>query len=123
MAERPRAQGTPAGLTNWVSGERYVFHEGDDALRWETYIARPGDGPPEHSHPRQEERFLVRSGVMGVRVGGRESELREGEELLVSPGASHRVWNTGQGELHATVEMRPATPRFRAFLEAGAALP
>ena len=122
MAERPDARGTPAGLTNRISGERYVFHEDNDALLWETHIARHGDGPPEHSHPRQEERFLVRSGAMGARVGGREATLREGEDLVVPPGTPHRVWNAGQGELHAIVEMRPAAPRFRAFLEAGATL-
>lgn len=123
MAGKPRAEGTPTGPTNPISGERYVFYGGDGALRWETYVARPGDGPPEHLHPRQEERFLVRSGAMGGRVGGREATLREGEELVVPPGTPHRIWNTGRGELHVTAEMRPAAPRFRAFLEAGAALP
>ena len=43
--------------------------------------------------------------------------------MVVPPGARHRVWNAGRGGLHATVEMRPAAPRFREFPEAGAALP
>lgn len=125
MAEEQPAEGMPAGLTNRISGERYVFREdaGDGVLRWETYIAQTGDGPPVHLHPRQEERFLVRSGAMGARVGGRQTTLREGEELVVPSGTPHKVWNVGRGELHATVEMRPAAARFRAFLEAGAELP
>lgn len=119
-----RAEDTPGVLTNPVSGERYVFREdaGNGALRWETCIAGRGDGPPEHLHPQQTEHFLVRSGTMGASFRGREVTLGEGEALVVPRGVAHRIWNAGGDELHATVEMRPAAPRFREFLEAGAEL-
>lgn len=118
------AEDTPGDLTNPVSGERYVFREdaGDGALRWETYIAGRGDGPPGHLHPHQTERFQVRSGTMGASFRGREVTLGKGEALVVPRGVAHRIWNAGGDELHATAEMRPAAPRFREFLEAGAAL-
>jgi deazaflavin-dependent oxidoreductase (nitroreductase family) len=125
VEDEPRA-GKSAELSNPISGERYVFREGagGEALCWETYIIEPGAGPPEHLHPRQEERFLVRTGAMGARLGRQSLVLREGEELVVPPGLSHKVWNAGEGELRASVEMRPAQPsaRFREFLQAGSAL-
>ena len=93
-----------AGATNPISGERYAVGEdsNDGVLRWETYIAKRGAGPPGHPHPRQEERFVVRSGSMGTSVGGREAVLREDEEPTVAPG-----YPTGLGTWGRTSCTRP----------------
>src|SRR5215471_10863549 len=42
--------------------------------------------PPEHVHPRQQERFEVISGSLGVRINGREQVLHASESVAVPPG-------------------------------------
>ena len=64
--------------------------------------------PPEHVHPRQEERFEVISGSLGVRAAGRDQVLSAGESVAVPPGTPHTIWNAGEGETHLLVEFRPA---------------
>ena len=50
-------------------------------------------GPPEHVHARFAERFHVASGSVQVELEGGSRTLGAGEELLVPPGARHRLWN------------------------------
>lgn len=77
-------------------------------LRFEQFV-RPHHAPvPDHVHARQEERFVVVSGRMGVRAAGTEKVLGAGEEVVVPPGTPHTFWNAGDGELHHVVELRPA---------------
>jgi hypothetical protein len=57
----------------------------------------------------QEERFEVVSGVLGVRVGGRELNLEEGQSAVSPPGVPHKWWNPGEEEeVRFVVELRPA---------------
>ena len=71
---------------------------------------------PEHVHLRQEERFVVISGRMGVRAAGNERVLGPDEEVIVPPGTPHTLWNAGDEELHHVVELRPAL-KSEAFFE------
>ncbi len=77
-------------------------------LRFEQVVQRDHAPVPAHIHPRQEERFRVLSGRMGVESGGRGQVLEAGEEISVPPGTPHTFWNAGDGELRHTVELRPA---------------
>ena len=81
-----------------------------ELLRFEQLVQKGHTPVPAHLHPRQEERFVVLSGRMGVRSGGRERVLEAGEEAVVPPGTPHTFWNASQGEeeLRHTVELRPA---------------
>jgi mannose-6-phosphate isomerase-like protein (cupin superfamily) len=72
--------------------------------------------PPEHVHPRQEERFEVISGSLGVRAAGRDQVLSAGESVAVPPGTPHTIWNAGEGETRLLVEFRPAL-QTEAFFE------
>ena len=113
-------------FANGASGARYVIRqtgaETDGALAaLEDHVGPGTDGPIPHVHPDQTERFIVRSGLLGLRVGGRDVVLAPGEELSVGPGIAHKLRNAGDDELHITVEMRPAL-RFAEFLETAAAL-
>ena len=85
-------------------------------LQFEQFVR--GDNPevPEHVHTRQEERFVVLSGRMGVRAAGNERVLGPGEEVIVPPGTPHTFWNAGGEELHHLVELRPAL-KSEAFFE------
>ena len=81
-----------------------------ELLRFEQFV-RPDHAPvPDHVHGRQEERFRVLCGRMGVRSGGRERTLEAGEEVVVPAGTPHTFWNASRrGEvLHHVVELRPA---------------
>ncbi len=78
--------------------ERIVFRRtagemGGRLLRLEMFAAPGGAAPPEHLHPRQEERFETVSGVLRARVGGQERDLRAGQSMVVplafpTPGGS-----------------------------------
>ncbi|MDQ3302734.1 MAG: cupin domain-containing protein, partial [Actinomycetota bacterium] len=61
------------------------------ALRGE-YFAAPCASVPEHAHRRQEERFEVVSGTLGVRVGGRELSLSPGQNAVGPPGVPHECY-------------------------------
>ena len=113
-------------FSNAASGERYVFRQtgtetGGALVVLEDYLGPGTEGPQAHVHPRQEERFIVRSGLLGVRIGDREHVLAAGEAIAAAPGVAHKIRNAGDDDLHITVEMRPAL-RFAQFLAAAAAL-
>jgi mannose-6-phosphate isomerase-like protein (cupin superfamily) len=76
--------------------------------------ARPA--PPEHSHPKLEERFSVERGRMGYVLGDRRLEARPGEVVVVPPGTNHTFWNAGDDELVVVGEVSPAM-RFEDFVE------
>jgi quercetin dioxygenase-like cupin family protein len=100
-------------IENPVNGERITWVEtaaGTDgnllsfdlALRPEAAVA------VEHRHPRQEERFSVTTGRIGLSVAGEERILGVGEEMAIAPGVAHRWWNVDAGESIVRVELRPA---------------
>ena len=84
-------------------------------LRFEQFVRANHAPVPAHVHGRQEERFVVVSGRMGVRSGGRDRVVEAGEEAVVPPGVPHTFWNAGGEELHHLVELRPALESERFF--------
>ena len=96
-----------------MTGERIVFGEtgrttGGRLLRFELFVApggRVGGGP--HKHP-YEERFWVRRGALGCRIGLRRWRLEADQSIRVPPGRTHYLWNATLDEAHAVVELRPA---------------
>lgn len=102
-----------AEIENPVNGERITWVETagssegsvlafDLALRPDAAVA------VEHCHPRQEERFSVTTGKIGLSVAGEERELSAGEEAAIAPGVAHRWWNVDAGESVVRVELQPA---------------
>lgn len=85
-------------------------------LRFEQFVRGNNPEVPEHYHLRQEERFVVVAGRMGVRAAGSERVLGPGEEVVVPPGTPHTFWNAGDEELHHVVELKPAL-NMEAFFE------
>ena len=72
--------------------------------------------PPLHSHPRQEERMEVVSGVLDYRLGDRVLKAGAGEVAVVQAGVAHTWWNSGSERLVTRVELRPALG-FETFME------
>jgi mannose-6-phosphate isomerase-like protein (cupin superfamily) len=77
-----------------------------EVLETEEWLA-PG-GAVGIRHPRQEERFSVLSGRLGLHVGRDTRILRPGEALTIEPGVAHRFFNPGDEEAHFLGEVRPA---------------
>lgn len=100
-------------LVNPATGLRTVFRETADTTGGELlqvdWIGRPGWATgPDHVHPRQEERFEILSGRLGLRAAGVERNYAAGEVIVVPAGVPHAAWNAGDGEVHVLVDFRPA---------------
>lgn len=102
-------------IENPATGERIEFRttaadSGGESLTFDYHLAPGGfaTGQYSHVHPRQEERFEVRKGRLGVRIDGDEWTATPGTRFAVPERTPHTVWNAGDSEMRATVEIRPA---------------
>jgi quercetin dioxygenase-like cupin family protein len=108
-------------LVNPVTGLRTVFRktarDTDGELLQVDWIGDPGwTTGPDHVHPRQEERFEVLSGRLGLRVDGVERIYGVGKVIVAAPGSAHAAWNAGSDdEVHVLVDFRPALRTETAF--------
>lgn len=73
---------------------------------------------PPNVHPSAVEYFYVLKGEGKAVVGGQMVEIRTGSFLIVPPGLSHEVHNTGQGRLYVLTTMVP-DEKFSAMIKAG----
>jgi quercetin dioxygenase-like cupin family protein len=108
-------------LVNPVTGLRTVFRKtaretGGELLQVD-WIGEPGwSTSPDHIHPRQEERFEIISGKLGLRVEGIERIHGAGEVIVAAAGSAHAAWNgSSEDEVHVLVDFRPALRTERAF--------
>ncbi len=79
-----------------------------DLLVLEARYAPRGERPPAHLHPAQDERFEILEGILRVRIGGEERDVRAGETLSVPRGTAHCMWNPRDEPVRARWETRPA---------------
>ena len=68
--------------------------------------AKPGQGPPLHSHPYVEVAFTL-EGTATITVGGEEREVQAGGIVVIPARCSHRFVNSGdtilrQIDVHAS---------------------
>jgi mannose-6-phosphate isomerase-like protein (cupin superfamily) len=108
-------------LENPVTGERLLFHKtssdtGGEAVVFEAFVDPGGFVAATHLHPHQEERFEVRAGSVGFRVGHDEVVAGPGDRVTVPAGTAHRFWNAGATEARFVCEVRPAL-RFEQLIE------
>jgi mannose-6-phosphate isomerase-like protein (cupin superfamily) len=89
---------------------------GGELVRCRVRVAPARPAPPEHSHPKLEERFIVEQGRLGYVLGNERLEAKPGELVVVSPGTNHTFWNAGPDQLVVVSEIRPAL-RFEDFVE------
>jgi quercetin dioxygenase-like cupin family protein len=107
-------------LLNPVTGLRTVFRKTAEETSGELlqvdWIGEPSwTTGPDHVHPRQEERFEVLSGRLGLRADGIERVHGVGDVIVVSAGSPHAAWNAGDDEVHVLVDFRPALRTETAF--------
>ena len=77
-----------------------------DLLEMEASYGGTGGPPPEHVHPRQDERFTVLDGKLRTVIGGVERDYEAGESFDVPAGTPHQV--NAQGPARVRWEVRPA---------------
>jgi quercetin dioxygenase-like cupin family protein len=103
----------PDVIVNPVTGEQISFkkraRDTDGALLEFELLMRPqGIAMPAHMHPRQEERVEIVAGTVGLRLGGEERHLNQGDVVSLPPGIPHALRNEGDGEARVLIQARPA---------------
>jgi quercetin dioxygenase-like cupin family protein len=64
--------------------------------------------PPEHYHPRQEERFELLSGILAAKIGDQEFRFEPGDQSVVPPGTPHWMHNISDEPARLLWQTRPA---------------
>lgn len=78
----------------------------------------PGtSGPPFHVHVDSRETIVVKSGLLGVRIGREKFDVPPGENAVVPAGAWHTWWNAGNEPLETSGRAVPASDLDR-FIQA-----
>ncbi len=77
-------QRTGLGLVTRINEPEYCS-------KW--LVLLPGQTCPEHYHRAKKESFFVHSGIVGMRVDGREFTLAPGHSFTLEPGARHEFWS------------------------------
>jgi mannose-6-phosphate isomerase-like protein (cupin superfamily) len=100
-------------LNNPVNGERIVWVQTAESssgqvLSFDLHLKPGAAVAARHSHRRQEERFAVSAGTVGVEIGAVQTVVGPGEDAVVAAGVVHRWWNAGEEEAIVRVELRPA---------------
>ena len=88
----------------------------DDLLEMEALYTGRGRFPPEHYHPRQDERFEVLEGAVRAVVNGEELRYVAGERFEIPAGTPHQMAGDGPARVHW--EIRPALRMAEFFEEA-----
>jgi quercetin dioxygenase-like cupin family protein len=89
-------------------GMSHEFHGEKEGAPFSAYIvsAKPGQGPPLHTHPYVEVAFTIEGCAM-ITVGDETREVRAGGIAVIPAGTPHRFINSGdtvlrQIDVHAS---------------------
>ena len=119
MAEDTRAVDSLGGehiaagyrtLINQGTGEQiqFIAAVGDEDVVRFNWSSVPGGAIPEHTHPYQEERFMIDAGEANFTLDGEQRVVGAGEAITVPVGVRHSETNAGSVPVEGTVELRPA---------------
>jgi mannose-6-phosphate isomerase-like protein (cupin superfamily) len=92
-------------------GMSYEFHGEKHDAPFSAYIvkARPGQGPPLHTHPYVEVAFTI-EGCATIPVGNETREIKAGAIVVIPANTPHRFVNSGDTTLHQ-IDVH-ASPKF-----------
>jgi mannose-6-phosphate isomerase-like protein (cupin superfamily) len=89
-------------------GMSHQFHGEKEGAPFSAYIvnAKPGQGPPLHTHPYVEVAFTI-EGCATITVGDETREVKAGGIAVIPAGTPHRFVNSGatvlrQIDVHAS---------------------
>ena len=100
-------------IENPVTGERLHFlatsaDTGGEKVVVEVTVRPDGFVAAAHVHPQQDERFEIREGRVGLRLGRQTIEAGPGDVVVVPAGMVHKFWNAGDTDARFVAEVRPA---------------
>ena len=92
-------------------GMSYEFHGEKEGAPFSAYIvtAKPGQGPPLHTHPYVEVAFTI-EGCVTIMVGDETREVKAGGIVVIPAETPHRFVNSGDTILRQ-IDVH-ASPRF-----------
>ena len=92
-------------------GMSYEFHGEKHNAPISAYLvnAKPGQGPPLHTHPYVEVIFML-EGCAQVTIGGETREVNAGSIAVIPANMAHRFVNSGETMLRQ-IDIH-ASPRF-----------
>jgi quercetin dioxygenase-like cupin family protein len=92
-------------------GMSYEFHGEKQGAPFSAYIvnAKPGQGPPFHTHPYVEVAFTL-EGCAAITVGDETHEVKAGGIVVIPANTPHRFVNSGDTILRQ-IDIH-ASPRF-----------
>ena len=92
-------------------GMSYEFHGEKQGAPFSAYIvkAKPGQGPPLHTHPYVEVAFTLK-GTATITVGDDTCEVDAGSIVVIPANTPHRFVNSGSGVLRQ-IDIH-ASPKF-----------
>ena len=88
----------------------------EDLLEMEALYTGRGRLPPEHYHPRQDERFDVLEGAVRAVINGEKLRYVAGQRFEIPAGTPHQMAGDGPARVHW--EIRPALRMAEFFEEA-----
>ena len=77
--------------------------------------AAPGEGPPLHVHPRQDELIYTLEGMHRVKLGDHVFDAPVGTFVFIPRGTPHTWQNTGDTLARFFAAFTPAAPEFEQF--------
>ena len=91
--------------------------DGHSVLILEGSLPPGTSGPPLHVHCDSRETILVKSGLLGVRIGRETCDVPLGKTAAIPAGALHTWWNAGDELLETSGRAVPASDLDR-FIQA-----
>jgi len=90
--EPQEVYGIPGVKVRWLAGRK----EGAPNFAFRIFEMEPGSVIPSHEHDWEHEVFVLKGeGIVGVNE--EEKTIKEGDFVLIPPGARHKFINIGEG--------------------------
>jgi quercetin dioxygenase-like cupin family protein len=86
-------------------------------------VVAPGEGPPLHVHPEQDELIYTLEGTFRVKLGDDLIEAPPGSLVYIPRGTVHTWQNVGETRARFVFTIMPAAPGFEQFFRRYAELP
>lgn len=74
----------------------------DPVVQYARAVFPPGESAPAHAHADMAEVFTAESGSGEIRIDGKPHAFAAGTTIIVEPGETHEIANTGASELVVT---------------------
>jgi mannose-6-phosphate isomerase-like protein (cupin superfamily) len=107
-------------VSSYEQIEPFITLDGSEIREWAGPVSAPaknqslaeatiptGGATTAHYHRLSEELYLVTSGSGRLRIDGEERLIEEGDCVVIAPGATHKLYNAGEGPLRIICACSP----------------